>query len=98
MTHGIFTRPRLNSREGSSHELAGLLLTETIQHSLLSSKQPVFSLFVDARSAFDKVVREILVKDLYNSGTDGDKLLYLDERLKNRETYCDFAQELMVPL
>ena len=46
---------------GSSHELAGLLLSEAIQHSLLVSKKPVFALFLDAKSAFDKVVREILI-------------------------------------
>ena len=47
--------------EVSSHELAALLLTETIQSSLFSSKQPMFALFVDARSAYDVVLRKIFI-------------------------------------
>ena len=34
--------------KGSSHELAALLLTETIQYSLNSSKKPIFVLYLDA--------------------------------------------------
>ena len=33
---------------GMSHELASLLLTETVQHSLYISKRPVYALFLDA--------------------------------------------------
>ena len=36
--------------KGSSHELASLLLTEVIQHSLFVSKQPVYLLALDAQS------------------------------------------------
>ena len=36
---------------GSNHELAALLVTEVIQHSLHVSNQPVFMLTVDAQSA-----------------------------------------------
>jgi hypothetical protein len=39
--------------EGSSHELAALLVTEVIQHSLYTLKKPVYLLFLDAKSAFD---------------------------------------------
>ena len=34
--------------EGSSHELAATLLTETIQHSLFTLKEPIFVLLLDA--------------------------------------------------
>ena len=51
--------------EGSSHELAALLLTKTIQFSLFNIKQPIFSLYLDAMSAFDVVLREFLVKNLF---------------------------------
>ena len=84
--------------EGMSHELAALLLTETIQHSLNVTKLPVFALFLDAKSAFDRVLKEILVRNMYNAGTDDQRLLYLDQRLANRQTYVDFDQQLMGPI
>ena len=34
--------------EGSSHELAAVVLTEAIQHSLFTLKQPIFILYLDA--------------------------------------------------
>ena len=47
-----------------SHELASLLLTETIQYSLNVSKKPVYAIFLDAKSAFDRVMREGLARNL----------------------------------
>ena len=43
--------------EGSSHELAALLLTEVVQHSLHVLHQPLFVIYLDAKSAFDRVLR-----------------------------------------
>ena len=65
---------------GSSHELAALLLTEVIQHSLHSLKLPVFAIFLDAMSAFDRVLKEILIRNLFVARTDGHPLLYLDQK------------------
>ena len=84
--------------EGSSHELAALLLTEVIQHSLHVSKLPVYALYLDARSAFDLVLRELLIRNLFVSGTTGEALLYIDERLRNRNTYCEWDKNLMGPI
>ena len=84
--------------EGMSHELAAVLLTETIQHSLNVTKLPVFALFLDAKSAFDRVLKEILVRNLFIAGTNDQRLLYLDQRLDNRQTFCDFDQQLMGPI
>ena len=84
--------------EGSSHELAALLLTEVIQFSLFSSLLPLYALYLDARSAFDRVVREFLVRNLFQSGTTGHFLLYINERLKNRRTHCDWDSNLMGPI
>ena len=83
---------------GMSHELACLLLTETLQFSILVSKRPVFALFLDAKSAFDRVIRQILIRNLYSAGTDDQRLIYIDERLKNRYTYCEFDREMMGPI
>ena len=62
--------------EGSSHELAALLITETIQESLHHYHNPVFLLFIDAGSAFDTVVISFLVRNLYFSGMSGNSLHY----------------------
>ena len=84
--------------EGTSHELASLLVTETIQHSLYNLKEPLFMLLLDARSAFDTVVTKFLVRNLYLTGMTGSSLLYMDNRLSNRVTYCSWDQELMGPI
>ena len=84
--------------ENSSHELAALLLTEVVQLSLYVKKRPVFPLFLDAKSAFDCVLKEVLVRKLFLAGTDGHDLLYIDQRLKNRQTFCEFDKKLMGPI
>ena len=81
-----------------SHELACILLTETINHSLYSSRKPIFALFLDARSAFDRVLRKNLIRNMFFSGTNDQRLLYIDNRLSNRQTYCDFNHQLMGPI
>ena len=72
--------------EGSSHELAALLVTEVVQHSLYTLKQPAYLLFLDAKSAYDKVKPETLIKKLYTSGMDGNSTIYMSQRLINRLT------------
>ena len=84
--------------QGSSHDLASLLVSEAVQHSLFSSKQPVYLLFLDARSAFDTVVIEFLIRNLYNTGQTGNSLHYLMNRLANRVTYCGWGGEIMGPI
>ena len=83
---------------GSSHELAALLLTESIQHSLHVAKTPLFVLLLDAKSAFDKVVRECAVRKAYLAGTDGHGLLYLNTRLESRKTFIEWDKVLMGPI
>ena len=53
---------------GSSHDLASLLVTEVIQCSLHVANLPVFLLVLDAQSAFDRCLRQILVCELYRAG------------------------------
>ena len=84
--------------EGSSHELAALMLTEVAQVSLHVHHQPLFVLYLDAKSAFDRVIREILVRNLYFAGTVGHELLYLNNRLENRLTYAEWDKKLMGPI
>ena len=84
--------------QGSSHDLASLLVSEAVQHSLFSSKKPVYLLFLDARSAFDTVVIEFLIRNLYNSGQTGNSLNYLMNRLTNRVTFCAWEGTIMGPV
>ena len=85
--------------EGSSHELAAILLSESIQHSLHTIRQPIFILYLDAQSAFDVVLKEPLLRNLYHNGsTNGEALMYINNRLSNRKTFVDWEGELMGPI
>ena len=83
---------------GSSHELASLLITETIQYSLYTSKKPIFQLYLDARSAFDNVIIQYFIRNLYFSGTDDSSLLYINNRMTNRKTYCEWNKVVVGPI
>ena len=84
--------------EGRSHEMAGLLLTECIQFSMFTLKQPTFVLYLDARSAFDVVQKELLLKNLFSVQPLDQSLIYLNNRLQNRTTFVDYNGCLMGPL
>ena len=84
--------------EGSSHELAALLVTEVIQRSLWILKEPAYLLFLDALSAFDKVLAELLVRTFYLAGMDGSSTNYINSRLTNRLTYIDWDRNIMGPI
>ena len=84
--------------KSSTHELAALLLTETVQHSLYVNKKPAFVLYLDAQSAFDLVLREVLINKLYHYGIQDQGLLLLNERLKNRKTICEWNGNVMGPI
>ena len=83
---------------GSSHELAGLLLSEAINFSLFTAKKPVYLLLLDAKSAFDLILRENIIVEAFKAGTHDQGLLYLNNRLGNRLTYCEWTKELMGPI
>ena len=82
---------------GSSHELASLLVTEVIQHSLYAANKPVFMLALDAESAFDRCLRQILVCELFKAGMSDDALKLIDNRLKSRSTVYEWDRELLGP-
>ena len=81
--------------KGSSHELAAVLLTECIQRSLHHLKLPLDVLYLDAKSAFDAVLKELLMKNLYLSGPSEESLVYLHNRLDGRQTILDLNGRLM---
>ena len=83
--------------EGSSHDLAALLLTEAVQYCLFQSKEPIFAVFLDAKSAFD-VVRQNAMVAAYHAGTRDQSLLYLDARMANRRTFPQWETTIMGPI
>jgi hypothetical protein len=82
---------------GSSHELASLLMTEVIQHSLFVKDKPVFMISLDAQSAFDRCLRQILVNELYKAEIDGAAITFIDKRLEHRATVYEWNGVLMGP-
>ena len=83
---------------GRSHDLAALLLSESISFSIHTNNKPLFALFLDARSAFDRTVREMLVRKLFLHGTTGNRLLFFDNRLKSRKTFCEWDKRILGPI
>ena len=83
--------------DGMSHELAALLLTITIFNSILANL-PIFVLLLDAKSAFDLVLRKILIRRLYLDTKPDQRILYWDHRLANRTTFCQWDGNLMGPI
>ena len=83
--------------EGSNHELAALLVTEVIQYSLNVSKKPVYLLTVDAMSAFDRCLRQILSSQLYKADITGSALTFIDNRLASRATAYQWEGTMMGP-
>ena len=84
---------------GSSHNLAALLLTETIQHCVYVFKQPVYAIFLDAKSCFDQILFKSVIREAYLTGMKEDQgLILINNRLKNRVTYCEFDNIVMGPI
>ena len=82
---------------GSCHELASLIVTEVIQYSLYVSSKPVFILVLDAQSAFDRCLHEILCSELYKAGVGHSAIMYMDSRLANRRTVYEWDGTKMGP-
>ena len=84
--------------EGSSHELAALLVTEVVQRSIYTLKEPAYLLFLDAKSAFDRVLPELMIRSLYVTGMDGNSTVFVANRLTNRKTFLEWEKNLMGPI
>ena len=84
--------------EGSSHELAAVLLTECIKYSQNVLKKPLYVLYLDASSAFDVVQKELLINNLYSLHHNDNLILHIANRLSNRQTILDWDGVLMGPI
>ena len=77
--------------------MAALLIAEVVQFSLNVSDSPVYLLILDAQSAFDRCLRQVLCTELYMTGTDGSALLLINNRLMNRKTVYQWNGEMLGP-
>ena len=82
---------------GSSHELASLLLTEVLQYSLHTACNPVYILALDAQSAFDRCLRQVLVSELYKAKMSPATIALIDRRLASRCTVYEWEGNMMGP-
>ena len=58
----------------------------------------MFVLLLDAKSAFDKILAEFIIRNAFLAGSRGQGLLYLADRLSNRKTYVEWDKCLMGPI
>ena len=61
-------------------------------------KKPIFSLYLDAKSAFDKALIQVLGRRLFLLGTKNQDLSYIVRRLENRITFCEWDKIMMGPI
>ena len=61
-------------------------------------EEPAYLLFLDAKSAFDRVLPELLVRSLYLAGMNGNSTVFVMNRLTNRKTFLDWDKNLMGPI
>ena len=74
------------------------MLTECISFSKDTLQLPTYVLYLDAKSAFDNVLKELLIKNLYNVQELDKSLIIINNRLQYRNTYVDWNGDLMGPI
>ena len=82
-------------KKGSSHELASLLLTESIVYATLTLGIALWVLLLDKQAAFDSVLKEHVIAGAYAAaGHKADaSLMYLANRLSSRQTFLQFRSK-----
>ena len=85
---------------GSSHELAALLLTESILYATATLRIDLWVLLLDKKAAFDSILKEHVVSAAFSAAQhQGDhSLLYLANRLSSRMTYLEHNKVMMGPI
>ena len=68
-----------------------------IQYSLYVADKPIYLLALDAQSAFDRCLRQVLCTELYATGMDRAAIKLIDNRLKNRQTVYQWSGEMIGP-
>ena len=58
----------------------------------------MFVLYLDANSAYDLVVRQLLINNLYHYGIQDQGLILIDQGLKQRKAICEWNGQVMGPI
>ena len=82
----------------SSHELAALQITELINMSLNIYNRPLYALFLDVKSCFDRVLPQSVIRSAYSVGSQGNILNLLNNRLTNRSSLIKFHEQIIGPI
>ena len=72
-------------------------MTEVLQYSSNVSNKPLFILALDAESAFDRCLRQILCGELFKAGVDRSAISFLDNRLAAKKTVYEWDGVMMGP-
>ena len=85
---------------GSSHELAALLLTESILYATATLNIPLWVLLLDKKAAFDSILKEPVMSAAFSAANhQGDhSVLYMAKRLSSRLTYLEQDKVMMGPI
>ena len=86
---------------GRNHEIASLLLTESIQYATKTLKRPLWVIFIDTQSAFDSALKEYVIPSAFlaakEQGQVDQSLIYLANRLSNRHSFLEYDKIIMGP-
>ena len=84
--------------KNSSHDLASLQVTELIGYSNNVLNRPLYALFLDAKSCFDRVCAQNVIKNAYRTGISDQSLNIINNRLTNRSSYIKFNTDVIGPI
>ena len=84
---------------GSFHELATLLVTDTILYSTLTLSIPLYVLLLEKQADFDSILKEYVISSTFHAAGSADQsLLYMATRLFSRLTYVVHSKTVMGPI
>ena len=74
-------------KDGSSHEVCALALTETLIHSSHNLHRPVIHTYLDTKAAFDSSLKEHVVREVFNAAdkVPSQSILYIANRHSSKE-------------
>ena len=74
------------------------MVTELTAMSNKVHNRPLYALFLDAKSCFDRVLHQSVIKSAYSAGTRGNVLNILNNRLGNRLSLIKFRDQVIGPI
>ena len=92
--------PSQYMKDGSSHEVCALALTEALLHSSHNLKLHVVHTYLDTKAAFDSSLKENMVQEVCNAAgkVPSQSILYTANRLSLRKTFLKYNTTVMGPI